>query len=97
MRRKMHQRNKSGKWKFWAERVRTLDEGRKKIRMCLIFVITAAVIIGFIYYFHDVKGSHGVNEGTLVKKTVYYQDEKTEVKKDGREGRHCIYKGRPEC
>ena len=49
------------------------------------------------YYFHDVKGSHGVNEGTLVKKTVYYQDEKTEVKKDGREGRHCIYKGRPEC
>ena len=61
-----------------------LEEGRKKIRMCLIFVITAAVIIGFIYYFHDVKGSHGVNEGTLVKKTVYYQDEKTEVKKDGR-------------
>ena len=58
-----------------------LEEGRKKIRMCLIFVITAAVIIGFIYYFHDVKGSHGVNEGTLVKKTVYYQDEKTEVKK----------------
>ena len=56
-----------------------LEEGRKKIRMCLIFVITAAVIIGFIYYFHDVKGSHGVNEGTLVKKTVYYQDEKTEV------------------
>lgn len=53
-----------------------LEEGRKKIRMCLIFVITAAVIIGFIYYFHDVKGSHGVNEGTLVKKTVYYQDEK---------------------
>ena len=50
-----------------------------------------------IYYFHDVKGSHGVNEGTLVKKTVYCQDEKTEVKKDGREGRHCIYKGRPEC
>ena len=60
-----------------------LEEGRKKIRMCLIFVITAAVIIGFIYFFHDVKGSHGVNEGTLVKKTVYYQDEKTEVKKDG--------------
>ena len=72
-----------------------LEEGRKKIRMCLIFVITAAVIIGFI--FHDEKGSHGVNEVTLVKKTVYYQYEKTEVKKDGREGRHCIYKGRPEC
>ena len=46
-----------------------MEDARRKIRMCLIFVITAAVIIGFIYYFHDVKGSHGVNEGTLVKKT----------------------------
>ena len=74
-----------------------LEEGRKKIRMCLIFVITAAVIIGFIYYFNDVKGSLGVIEGTFVYMPVYYQDENSEVKKDGREGRHCIYKGRPEC
>ena len=43
-----------------------LEEGRKKIRMCLIFVITAAVIIGFIYYFHDVKGSADISEGTFV-------------------------------
>ncbi len=76
MRRKMHQRNKSGKWKFWAERVRTLDEGRKKIRMCLIFVVTMAVIIGFIYYFHDVKGNHGVNEGTLIKRREKQIEEK---------------------
>ena len=46
-----------------------MEEGRKKIRMCLIFVVTAAVIIGCIYYFHDVKGNHGVNEGTLIKRT----------------------------
>lgn len=45
-----------------------MEEGRKKIRMCLIFVVTAAVIIGCIYYFHDVKGNHGVNEGTLIKR-----------------------------
>lgn len=43
-----------------------LEEARKKIRMCLIFVVTVAVIIGMIYYFHDVKGNHGVNEGTLI-------------------------------
>lgn len=45
-----------------------MEEGRKKIRMCLIFVVTVAVIIGCIYYFHDVKGNHGVNEGTLIKR-----------------------------
>lgn len=67
-----------------------LEEGRKKIRMCLIFVITAAVIIGFIYYFHDVKGSHGVNEGTLVKKTVYYQDEKNGGEERW-QGRQALY------
>ena len=74
-----------------------MDEARRKLRMWLAIAVTAAIIVGCIYYFHDVKGSHGVNQGPLVKKTVYYQDEKTEVKKDGREGRHCIYKGRPEC
>lgn len=44
-----------------------MEEGRRKIRVCLIFVVTAAVIIGMIYYFHDVKGSSKVNEGTLVE------------------------------
>ena len=44
--------------------------------MCLIFVVTMAVIIGFIYYFHDVKGNHGVNEGTLIKRTEKQKEEK---------------------
>lgn len=44
-----------------------MEEGRKKIRVCLFFVVAAAVIIGMIYYFHDVKGSSKVNEGTLVE------------------------------
>ena len=55
-----------------------MEEGRKKIRMCLIFVVTAAVIIGFIYYFHDVKGNHGVNEGTLIRQTEQMIEEKDE-------------------
>lgn len=44
-----------------------MEEGRRKIRVCLILVVAAAVIIGMIYYFHDVKGSSKVNEGTLVE------------------------------
>ena len=41
-----------------------MEDARRKIRMCL----TLAVIIGLIYYFHDVRGNHGVNEGTLIKR-----------------------------
>ena len=37
-----------------------MEDARRKIRMCLIFVVTLAVIIGLIYY--------GVNEGTLIKR-----------------------------
>ncbi len=44
-----------------------MDEARKKLRLCLIFVVIAAIIIGFIYYFRDVRNSSDVNEGTLVK------------------------------
>ncbi|MDO4474532.1 MAG: hypothetical protein Q4B75_07745 [Eubacteriales bacterium] len=43
-----------------------MEEARRKIRICLVCVLTAAVIIGMIYYFHDVKGISSVNEGTLV-------------------------------
>ncbi len=44
-----------------------MDEARKKLRLCLIFVVIAAIIIGFIYYFRDVRSKSDVNEGTLVK------------------------------
>lgn len=47
-----------------------MEEGRRKIRACLIFVVVVAVIIGTIYYVHDVKGSRKVNEGTLIENTM---------------------------
>lgn len=43
-----------------------MEEARRKIRICLVCVVTAAVIIGMIYYFRDVKGVSSVNDGTLV-------------------------------
>ena len=47
-----------------------VEEGRRKIMACLIFVVAVAVIIGTIYYVHDVKGSRKVNEGTLIENTI---------------------------
>lgn len=44
-----------------------MDEARKKLRICLIFVVVVAVIIGMIYCFSDRKDKNSVNEGTLVR------------------------------
>ena len=43
-----------------------MEETRKRLRACLIFVVTVAVIIGMVYYFHDVKGGTQISEGTLI-------------------------------
>ena len=44
-----------------------MEKARKKIRVCLIFVVTLAVIVGIVYYFRDVRGREQITDGTLVK------------------------------
>ncbi len=44
-----------------------MDEARRKLRLCLIIVVLAAVAVGVIYYFTDVYGQNKVSDGTLVK------------------------------
>lgn len=46
-----------------------MDAARRKLRICLILVVLAAVVVGVIYYFTDVYGHDQVSEGTLVRKT----------------------------
>lgn len=43
-----------------------MDNARKKLRVCLICVVMAAVVIGLIYYLNDMRSHSKVNEGTLV-------------------------------
>lgn len=43
-----------------------MDEARKKLRICLICIVIAAVVVGCIYYYKDVRGGRGMMEGTLV-------------------------------
>jgi len=43
-----------------------MDDARKKLRVCLICVVAIAVIVGFIYYFNEVRDGGDVSEGTLV-------------------------------
>jgi|GEM_PF-539409 len=44
-----------------------MDNARKKLRVCLICVVMAAVVVGLIYYFNDVREKGRINEGTLVE------------------------------
>ncbi len=44
-----------------------MDNARKKLRVCLICVVMAAVVIGLIYYFNDMRSHGKINEGTLVR------------------------------
>ena len=43
-----------------------VDEARKKLKMCLICVVSAAVLRGCIYYLLSAGEGGTVNEGTLV-------------------------------
>ncbi len=44
-----------------------MDNARRKLRVCLICVVMAAVVIGLIYYFNDMRDHGKINEGTLVE------------------------------
>lgn len=52
-----------------------MDNARKKLRVCLIFVVAVAIIFGVIYYFNDLKGESSVSEGTLVRNEKVLPDE----------------------
>ena len=43
-----------------------MEEARKKLRVCLIFIVALAVLVGCIYYFGEKNKEKDVNEGTLV-------------------------------
>ena len=61
-----------------------MDEARKKLRVCLICVVAAAVILGLLYCFLDVQGETAVSEGTLV--SVEMPDEQAGIAGPGSSG-----------
>lgn len=50
-----------------------MDEARKKLRVCLIFVVLLAVIIGCMYYFGEKSKKDNISEGTLVMAQMEYR------------------------
>ena len=43
-----------------------MEKGKMAVRMCLLFVVLTAVLIGIFYYYNDVQKQSITEEGTLV-------------------------------
>ena len=51
-----------------------MEEGRRKIRLCLFCVVMTAVLLGLIYYFTEMYQTENISEGTLVYSTRNYEE-----------------------
>ena len=43
-----------------------MEKAKKRVRICLLCVIMLAIIVGILYYYHDLGDSGVKAEGTLV-------------------------------
>ncbi|MGC4020099.1 MAG: hypothetical protein QM793_13325 [Muricomes sp.] len=44
-----------------------MEEGRKKIRICLFTIVLVAIVIGIFYYYFSGSTMNRSNEGTLIQ------------------------------
>lgn len=53
-----------------------MEKAKKRVRICLLCVVMLAVIMGILYYYHDLGDSGVQAEGTLVdlcqQRNVHY-------------------------
>lgn len=47
-----------------------MERRKKYIWGCVLCALLAAVLIGVVYYYNDVRGTDQVNEGTLIWQSV---------------------------
>jgi hypothetical protein len=43
-----------------------MEKAKRRVRICLLCVVMLAVIVGILYYYHDLGESGAKAEGTLV-------------------------------
>lgn len=58
-----------------SDRRLVMEEARKKLRVCLFFVVTAAIVVGVIYYVSTMRVEEQFDDGTLVRyeKELFYE------------------------
>ena len=58
----------NGKYRKRKLRYSRMEEGKKKIRICLITMVLAAVVIGIFYYYYHEGDAVSGSEGTLIRR-----------------------------
>ena len=58
----------------------SMEEARRKLRICLIFVVALAILVGCVYYFGSGKNNESISEGTLVMSEIQKRGEEYGVK-----------------
>ena len=43
-----------------------MQKAKRRVRICLTFVVLAAIVIGILYYYAQKNEPSGTNEGTLI-------------------------------
>lgn len=46
-----------------------MEKSRKRLRVCLFCIVLAAVAVGMIYYFTDVRNKGEIDDGVLITGT----------------------------
>ena len=59
-----------------------MEEGRRKIRICLLCVVMAAVLAGLIYYFSETYQIQNISDGTLVYNGIDFEEERWQNKQE---------------
>ena len=43
-----------------------MEKAKRRVRICLLFVVVLAIVVGILYYYHDLGEPEIQAEGTLV-------------------------------
>ena len=58
---------KKNRHTIFGRKVEFMEKSKKRVRVCLLCVVIIAVVMGILYYYHDMNKDGLQAEGTLVK------------------------------
>lgn len=47
-----------------------MEKARRRIRLCLLLVVLAAVCVGIAYYYYNVGSGSDITQGTLIANVI---------------------------
>ena len=61
---------KKNRHTIFGRKVEFMERAKRRVRICLLFVVIIAVVMGILYYYHGMNEDGVQAEGTLVKTEI---------------------------